>query len=310
MNRKRRRKQVVSPARPRIGIKIVAAAVAILLVGLVWIARTALGPRSQHPRDGLREVQSTVLIEKLIQRVAVGRAAHRTSDAIDAARQLADAAPNDPRWWRLLAGLYEEQDDVVHEIEAYRRALRHELPTADVMSLRHKLVDQLVFLGDASEARYEFDQLEAFVAAHVPPKQRRDEQTRLDVTNANLLRLEGQPQQALDSLNRALVTLDDAPLAIRLRGIILLDLGEVESAAADLERAARELPYDEVVHYKLSAAYRRLGRTNDADRHLEKYQQIHDASLEIQSITREVEERPLSDEQQQRLTQLYKEVGN
>ena len=301
MNRKHLRKRAASPARRRLAV----AAAVIVIGGLIWITRTVTGPHSKHPR----KEPNAQLVEELVRRVAVFRAEHRSLDALDAARQLTDASPNDPRWWRLLSGLYEEQDDIVYAIDAYRRALQNELPLADELSMRHKLVEQLMFLGDAPAARHEFKQLETRVEDDASLASRRSEQTRLDVERARLLRLEGHPRGALDSLNRALTTLGDAPLAIRLRGIILMDLGEVENATSDLEHAARELPYDEIVHYTLSAAYRRLGRTKDADRHLQRYQQIHDAHLEIQRIKRDADERPMSDEQRQRLAQLYKAVG-
>jgi len=121
---------------------------------------------------------------------------------------------------------------------------------------------------------------------------------------------EGYPRQTLESLNRAFANLGDEPLALRLRGTILMDLGEVESAVADIEHVARALPYDEITHYKLSAAYRRRGRIEDASICMQMYQQIHETRLEIQRITREASVRPLSDKQQRRLTQLHKELGN
>ena len=49
-------------------------------------------------------------------------------------------------------------------------------------------------------------------------------------------------------------------------GKILMDHGEVENAIAHLEMAARLNPQADYVHYQLQAAYRKDGRTADADR--------------------------------------------
>ena len=57
-------------------------------------------------------------------------------------------------------------------------------------------------------------------------------------------------------------------------GKILMDHGDVHGAIAHLEVAARLKPNTDYVHYQLQAAYRKDGRTADADRELEIYKQI------------------------------------
>lgn len=289
MNRKHRRKRAASRARSRGWLALGAGAT--LLAGILLVARTATKPDSERSPDGVFEQPGGAdPVEELVGLVAVYRAERRSAEAIRTARQLTEASPNDPRWWRLLA-------------------LKNDLPTVDALSMRHKLVDHLLILGDAPAGRREFEQLESMAENTTPQDRWRFEQARLDVHRARLLRLEGHPREALDSLNRALSTLGNVPMAIRLRGILFMDLDEFENAVTDLEYAARELPYDEIVHYKLSAAFRRLRKTDDADRHLQTYQHIHDVRLEIQEIEREAQERPLSHEQRQRLAHLYQQVG-
>lgn len=63
-------------------------------------------------------------------------------------------------------------------------------------------------------------------------------------------------------------------------GKIQLDRGQAEEAATHLEAAARLLPQTDYVHYQLQAAYRKLGRSADADRELEIYKALKAKSRE------------------------------
>lgn len=57
-------------------------------------------------------------------------------------------------------------------------------------------------------------------------------------------------------------------------GKILLDRGDLANAVVHLETAARLSPRSDFVHYQLQLAYRKLGRTADAERELEIYKKI------------------------------------
>ena len=63
-------------------------------------------------------------------------------------------------------------------------------------------------------------------------------------------------------------------------GKIQLDRGQVEQAVTHLEAAASLLPQTDYVHYQLQAAYRKLGRSADADRELEIYKALKAKSRE------------------------------
>jgi tetratricopeptide (TPR) repeat protein len=63
-------------------------------------------------------------------------------------------------------------------------------------------------------------------------------------------------------------------------GKIELDRGQDEEAVAHLEAAARLMPQTDYVHYQLQSAYRKLGRSADADRELEIYKALKVKSRE------------------------------
>jgi Flp pilus assembly protein TadD len=63
-------------------------------------------------------------------------------------------------------------------------------------------------------------------------------------------------------------------------GKILLDRGQTDDAITHLEAAARLRPETDYMHYQLQAAYRKQGRTADADRELEIYKGLKAKSRE------------------------------
>lgn len=63
-------------------------------------------------------------------------------------------------------------------------------------------------------------------------------------------------------------------------GKIQLDRGQTEEAVTHLEAAARLMPQTDYVHYQLQAAYRKVGRSADADRELEIYKALKAKSRE------------------------------
>jgi tetratricopeptide (TPR) repeat protein len=59
-------------------------------------------------------------------------------------------------------------------------------------------------------------------------------------------------------------------------GKILLERGEVKAAIERLETAVRLDPTKDYSYFQLSAAYRRDGRLEDAQRSLQTYQKLKD----------------------------------
>jgi Flp pilus assembly protein TadD len=63
-------------------------------------------------------------------------------------------------------------------------------------------------------------------------------------------------------------------------GKIQLDRGQAAQALMHLEAAARLRPQTDYMHYQLQAAYRKLGKSADADRELEIYKALKAKSRE------------------------------
>ena len=91
---------------------------------------------------------------------------------------------------------------------------------------------------------------------------------------------ESRIDDALRLFQQVVAAYPDYPNAQYELGKILLDRGQLEDALGHLEVAARLSPDVDFMHYQLQAAYRKLGRTAEADRELEIYKGLKAKSRE------------------------------
>lgn len=266
-------------------------------------AETALSVLQQaRERSGPEQVEALILLAGLFQSTG------RFGEMISLFEELTRVSPDDPRWWRQLGAAYVGLDDP-RAVAVYRDALQQQLPHDHALAMRYKLIERLIFLGAAADARSELERLEAVLSSaegSMSPSQ----QARVDVYRARVLRLEGRPAEALVVLDQTLAELGDIPELIRLRGMLLLDVGDLKNAALELGRAASRLPHDEVVHFKLAEVYRRQGAAALAAHHRQEYERVHKAGLEIVALRARAAGGELTASDRQRLVELYREVGN
>ena len=82
------------------------------------------------------------------------------------------------------------------------------------------------------------------------------------------------PRSACDYLERALTLYSDFPQARLAYGRALLRLGEAEKAVQQFEQVERLAPEEDSVHYHLANAYRKLGRSKEADIEMARFQEL------------------------------------
>jgi len=202
----------------------------------------------------------------LLQLIGSGEPGRTTYEMAPAALALAKLEPENPRWWWLSVEAVSAGGDPSELIDVLHTAIQQKLPPRDTTEFRHRLVDQTILLGDAEAARAAMSALES---------QRQVSPARLHIHRARLLRLEGHSRQALQELNRGLARFPNVPAkALRLRGIMQMDIGNLDSAVVDLKRAAQSLKNDTILHYKLAECYRRLGKPQLAAQHRRRFQEL------------------------------------
>jgi Flp pilus assembly protein TadD len=86
--------------------------------------------------------------------------------------------------------------------------------------------------------------------------------------------MSGNSSQAIAELGAVLRARPNDPNARYLMGKILLAGGAATDAVEHLEIAARLAPKDANIHYQLGQAYQKLGRTADAQKEFDRFQQL------------------------------------
>jgi tetratricopeptide (TPR) repeat protein len=188
---------------------------------------------------------------------------HRDPEAEDTLKRAAARAPGDAEIPYHLGRIYYQQRRHTEAADAFRRAIALD-PGAyrawDNLGLAFEA------LGDIPQAQQHY--LKAIALVH---KDHRD----YDVVYANfadlLIKL-GDPQRAFDLAVEAAERNRDEPRNFFLAGKALVQLGRGDLSLRWFEQAiALNADYSEA-YYQLAQAYRRLGRTADAERALKSFQ--------------------------------------
>jgi tetratricopeptide (TPR) repeat protein len=157
--------------------------------------------------------------------------------------------------------LYGVLEDYEHAIASYRRAISLN-PT--IPKARYKMGAALLRLSRPGDAVHEL-QAELKISPDDP-----DVQYNL----AYALLQTSQKEQALELLRSILDRYPNHPQAQYQMGKTLLDEGQFNDAVHHLELAAKLDPGRDYIHYQLLTAYRRVGRTDEAERESKIYKEI------------------------------------
>lgn len=216
------------------------------------------------------------------------------------AKELSALAPADPVPWQALARSYRKSQEMDPAIEAARRVIALSTSPEQASPWRENLLDWLLQVEDVAAARREFDAIPAAAknSADCLLKQ------------ARLLRLEGNFEAAMNAVDQALGQEPQSIGALMLRGVLALDLDQPEQAVKDLEASLKSQPLSKESHYKLSQAYRRLGRTTEARQHLAESQRLNKLSEEILVLERQIQQEPADRERLVRLSALHAQLGH
>ncbi|PYV81751.1 MAG: hypothetical protein DMG05_29390 [Acidobacteria bacterium] len=106
--------------------------------------------------------------------------------------------------------------------------------------------------------------------------------------------LGSRPEEALKHFTRALElqsSFVDAQIAL---GKVWISQGQPAKALTFLQQAVRIDPENEVAHYRLAEAYRKLGRNQEGAAEMALFKKLREASSSIASIYRQVQQTPIT----------------
>ena len=208
--------------------------------------------------------------------------------AARAVASLSKTAPESARMYQILAQAAAAQDDFRGAITLYRKALEMSPKLAGL----HYELGKTVLLNSRDEQSLQEAQKEFEAELASDPAD-----SNCEYALGEIYWLRADLGTALQHINRALELRPDLADAQIALAKILTAKGKPEEALEHLLEAVRIDPTSEVAHHRLALAYRRLGRTKDADRELAIFEKLRDSHGPLKALFHEVVERPVSSEQ-------------
>lgn len=216
------------------------------------------------------------------------------------ATRLTELQPDNPRNCVVLVELLTSNGLEAENETAIRAGLRREFPVEVRRTLQHSLVQQLVNQGDAPTARIELAELYRLDGAS--PRARGLE--------VYLCRLDGNLDRALEIVNAIVDEAPRLPFPRFTRGVVLLDLRRFAEAASDLEQVIALQPMDAPARFKLSEAYRGLGREELAAENRQAAERIVSRQKQISTLLNSREQDPTNPQTYKDLAAIYEAMGD
>ncbi|MFO0871356.1 MAG: hypothetical protein U0935_20725 [Pirellulales bacterium] len=230
---------------------------------------------------------------------------------IAVAWQAARRSPNQPRSWESLLAVLSQTSRHAECVAAVEEARQQTaLPPEVRREFSNVLIEALVNLGDVPALERELAEL------------RRQEGDTLRVRGHQvyLARLQGRLEDALADMESMMADNSVPPFqrsprefqahAYFTRGILLLDLRRFAAAAVDLERVKELQPFHSAARFKLSDAYRGLGRDAEAAQERATAQRITEQRKRVADLLRQRAESPLDPRVYEQLASLHRELGD
>ena len=210
-------------------------------------------------------------------------------------RQLAAQQPKNQEIWYLLAKIYMKlSEDSLARMNAIDRdsVLSHEL-SAEVMESMNNYDGALVELKKAVEmapqrpgTHYKLG--DAYFSLSQWDSAAGQFQAELAVDPANcrafwklgsaILQKDGDPQQALDDINKSFALCPNLNEGRLDRARALIKLNRNSEAVVDLEAAIKTSPADPAPHFLLSKVYRSLGRSQEAQAEMQAFSKLEESA--------------------------------
>jgi tetratricopeptide (TPR) repeat protein len=185
--------------------------------------------------------------------------ANRARDA------LATLAPDSPRMHQLMAEHFINEGDAENAITQYEAALRGD---PQLPGLHYELAEAILQQSKSAESLARATELLKAALAEDPRN------AGAEAKLGEVAMLENHRDLAKEDFSHALALRADELNALVGMADIATDQGNNEEAVKYLLQASRQDPMDDRLHYRLSRAYRSLGRKEDSDRELDLFMKI------------------------------------
>lgn len=198
---------------------------------------------------------------------------------------LVQAAPDSARVHEVAGELLESEGDFPHAAEQYRLALQKDPDLAG----GHRALGLALMNASADDSSLSKAQKEFELALAADPGDAHSEYQLGEISWRR-----HQPEEALRHYSRAAELRPAFTDALIALGKLRTFQGQPEKALPLLQEAIRIDPNNEVAHYRLAQAYRKLGQAGPAEQELAEFRKIREASASISAIYQQVQRKPIT----------------
>lgn len=198
---------------------------------------------------------------------------------------LVQAAPDSARVHEVAGELLESEGDFPHAAEQYRIALQMDPGLAG----GHRALGLALMNTSPDDASLSKAQKEFELALAADPGDAHSEYQLGEISWRRR-----QPEEALRHYSRAAELRPDFTDALIALGKLRTFQGQPEKALPVLQEAIRIDPGNEVAHYRLAQAYKKLGRAGPAEQELAEFRKLRKASASISAIYQQAQRKPIT----------------
>jgi tetratricopeptide (TPR) repeat protein len=196
--------------------------------------------------------------------------------------KLEATAPESAEMHEVLGQLSASQDDFPQAIAQYRKALELDpgLPAI------HFALGQMILANSAEEPARQEAESELKLALASDPAN-----AECEYLLGEIEWLRSKPKEALGHYQKALLLRPGYVDAQIAAGKSLARLGDADGALKYLSEAVAADPQSEATHYQLSQIYRKLGRTQDAERESATFQKLRESQPHFRALDQEFQQK-------------------
>ncbi|MDB5388557.1 MAG: hypothetical protein JWM11_4203 [Planctomycetaceae bacterium] len=209
----------------------------------------------------------------------------------------------DPFPWLVSASLYHERGIPNLAAEAYRGALKCQLPPEELFRVRFQLIQLSMLLGDLLQAR---ENCTALLAESQSSASLRN----VNALNAELLLREGKSAEAREQFDKLLEANPEWTKVLALRGKCRFELNDLPGAIRDLSQAAQQNDFDQQSHYLLGQAYLKQKDAPRANQHLNRSRELNELIAQIFTLENQLRNDLHNRELKLRLAELNDRRGD